>query len=46
MRVGDLVKDEDGIGIVTAYNTGGWWVLYSCGRKGFCNESDLEVICK
>jgi len=45
MKIGDLVINQyNGIGIVTAYNTGGWWVLYSCGRKGFCCESDLEVI--
>tara|TARA_B100001094_G_scaffold83007_2_gene79296 strand:- start:343 stop:492 length:150 start_codon:yes stop_codon:yes gene_type:complete len=45
MKVGDLVINQySGIGIVTAYNTGGWWVTYSDGQMGFCCESDLEVI--
>ena len=45
MKVGDLVINQYcGIGIVTKYNTGGWWVTYSDGQMGFCNESDLEVL--
>ena len=48
MNIGDLVKNRatwhNGIGIVMYSNTGGWWILWDCGTRGFHNESDLEVI--
>tara|TARA_B100001113_G_scaffold347516_1_gene340026 strand:+ start:8621 stop:8770 length:150 start_codon:yes stop_codon:yes gene_type:complete len=45
MQVGDLVRNKyNGIGIIVKYNTGGWWVQYHCGARGFANPSDLEVI--
>ena len=51
MKIGDLVRmkptmHDNGIGIIVKYNTGGWWVHWSCGTLGFTNPSDMEVICK
>ena len=48
MQVGSLVKNPyDGlIGIAVRPNTGGWWVMWSCGIVDFNNPSDLEVLCK
>ena len=46
MQVGDLVRNKfDGmIGIVLRPNTGGWWVLWSCGIEDFNAQWDLEVL--
>ena len=46
MQIGDLVRNKfDGmIGIVLRPNTGGWWVLWSCGIEDFNAQWDLEVL--
>ena len=51
MKIGDLVKMKpkygcNRVGIIVKYNTGGWWVQWSCGDLGFINPSDMEVVCK
>ena len=48
MKVGDLVRTKvswsNAIGILIKYNTGGWWVQWNDGARGFTNPSDIEVI--